>query len=271
MNPVGKNQWDIIEVKSSTSVKDVNLHDLALQRYTYKGAGLLIRKCIVMYINNTYVRNGELDAEKLFIQADVTNEVSEILPRVESDLEQMINVIGQKKSPDVPIGPHCSNPYDCPLTDMCWKFLPKENPTTLYLIRAKKAFELIHDGFTSIKKLPPDMKFNEKQKIQVASVQKKKPYADRKALRDFLTKLEYPLYFPDFETMAPAVPLFDNSSPFKSVPFQFSLHVQRKPGSAPEHYGFLAEGQSDPRKKFLAKLQDLLGNEGSIIVYNKAF
>ena len=40
LNPVGKDQWDIIEVKSSTEVKEINLHDLALQRFVYEGAGL---------------------------------------------------------------------------------------------------------------------------------------------------------------------------------------------------------------------------------------
>jgi hypothetical protein len=33
LNPVGKDTWDIIEVKSSTEVKDVNLHDLAFQAF----------------------------------------------------------------------------------------------------------------------------------------------------------------------------------------------------------------------------------------------
>ena len=33
LNPVGRNEWDIIEVKSSTEVKDVNLLDLAFQAF----------------------------------------------------------------------------------------------------------------------------------------------------------------------------------------------------------------------------------------------
>jgi hypothetical protein len=35
LNPVGKDAWDIIEVKSSTEVKDVNLLDVAFQSFVY--------------------------------------------------------------------------------------------------------------------------------------------------------------------------------------------------------------------------------------------
>lgn len=271
LNPVGKNEWDIIEVKSSTSVKDINLYDLALQRYTYEGAGLRIRKCILMHINVEYIRKGEIDAEKLFIQADVTKEVDAILPQIETGLDRMVQLIGQKKSPDVPIGLQCTDPYSCALTDMCWNYLPEDSPLTLYRMRKDKAFELINRGVTSIQKLPHDVKFNDKQRIQVGCAQKKTPYIEKKYIQAFLKSLEYPLYFLDFETIGPAIPLFDDSSPFQQVPFQFSLHVQDKPGSATVHHSFLAEGQSDPRRVFLDRLRAVLGEEGTVIVYNESF
>ena len=45
LNPVAKDSWDIIEVKSATEVKEVNLIDLAFQAFVYSGAGLNIRRC----------------------------------------------------------------------------------------------------------------------------------------------------------------------------------------------------------------------------------
>ncbi|MFH0992504.1 MAG: hypothetical protein V1799_21100 [bacterium] len=66
LNPVGKNDWEIVEVKSSTEVKEINLHDLALQRYAYEGAGLKISRCFILHINNQYVRKGDMKPEKLF-------------------------------------------------------------------------------------------------------------------------------------------------------------------------------------------------------------
>jgi len=34
LEPSGADAWNIIEVKSSTSVKDINIHDIAFQKYT---------------------------------------------------------------------------------------------------------------------------------------------------------------------------------------------------------------------------------------------
>ena len=41
---MGDDAWDIYEVKTGASVKDVNLHDLAFQVHVYKAAGLKIRR-----------------------------------------------------------------------------------------------------------------------------------------------------------------------------------------------------------------------------------
>ena len=43
-----KNQWDIIEVKSGTKVKDINIHDVSFQKFVYESYGLKIRKCFLM-------------------------------------------------------------------------------------------------------------------------------------------------------------------------------------------------------------------------------
>jgi hypothetical protein len=66
--------------------------------------------------------------------------------------------------------------------------------------------------------------------------------------------------------------LHDNSSPYEKVPFQYSLHIQTKPGGSLKHFSYLAEGRNnDPRPEILAKLQEELGDHGSIIAYNASF
>ena len=59
--PVGKNEWDIIEVKSTTSLKDVHIPDLAFQAWVFTEAGIKIRRCYLCHINNQFVRHGEID------------------------------------------------------------------------------------------------------------------------------------------------------------------------------------------------------------------
>jgi hypothetical protein len=271
LNPVGKSDWEIIEVKSSTEVKEVNLHDLALQRYAYEGAGLSITKCFVLHINNEYVRKGDVDPKKLFTRTDVTSEVQSLMKTVRPNLEQMAEVIRQKRSPDIEIGLHCNDPYPCQLQELCWKFLPEHNPLTLYRFKKEQAFELVHDGYLKILDLPPSVDLSDKQTIQRDTLASGKPYVDRDGIREFLDKLEYPLFYLDFETFGTAIPLFDDVRPYEQIPFQFSLHIVDAEGKKPRHESYLSDGKGDPRPEILALLKSLLGKKGSIIAYNAGF
>jgi hypothetical protein len=60
-------------------------------------------------------------------------------------------------------------------------------------------------------------------------------------------------------------------SPYDQIPFQWSVHVQRHPGTGPEHYEFLAEDSSDPRPEFVRALCQVMGNKGSVLAYNSGF
>lgn len=116
LNPVARHAWDIVEVKSSTEVKDVNLLDLAFQAFVYNGAGLRIRRCCLMHVNRDYVRHGPVDAKKFFKVVDVTKDVSGLSRDIEPQLEEMFRTIRRRLEPVIQIGPHCSAPYTCPLS-----------------------------------------------------------------------------------------------------------------------------------------------------------
>jgi hypothetical protein len=75
----------------------------------------------------------------------------------------------------------------------------------------------------------------------------------------------------DFETFMTAVPLYDGTSPYQSIPFQFSVHVIEQPGARPKHNSFLAKGKDDPRPAFLAALREAVGPDGTVLVYYEAF
>ena len=170
LNPVGREAWDLIEVKSSTDVKDLNLTDLAFQTFVYTGAGLKISRCCVMHVDRDYVRQGDVQPEKFFKLEDVTSAVAALSRAIGPQLEEMFTVIRQKLEPDIKIGPHCSNPYPCPLQDKCWAFLPEQNVTTLYRA-GKKAFKLLADGVNDIRDIPSGFKLTANQEIQRTAAQ----------------------------------------------------------------------------------------------------
>lgn len=265
--PIG-DEWDIIEVKSGSKVKDVNIHDVSFQKYVYENNGLKIRKCFLMHLNKDYVRKGKLDIKKLFVKEDITSEVDKAIENIKKRIDNMFKVISSKKSPEFSIGNHCNNPYECPCD--CWNDLPENHVFCLYR-GGKKSIELFENGVYAIKDIPDEFELNDKQGIQRECEKKKKIHINKKGLKKFLDSLKYPLYYLDFETFNTAIPMFDGLKPHQQVCFQFSLHVVEKEGSKPKHYEFLYNGNEDPRKEFICGLKKVLGNKGSVIVYNQSF
>ena len=269
LSPAAEEEWDIVEVKSSTGVKDVHISDVAYQRYCCNQSGLNIRKCFLALINNQYVKKGKIDPEGLFNIHDVTDQVEEAGVGIQDRIDGILEVIDQKTCPEMIIGPHCRDPYECPLTD-CWDHLPEHNIFTLYY-GGKKSFAMYDSGILTVEEIPDDYKLNDKQRIQQACVASGEPYVDKEAIQGFLSSLQYPLYYLDFETIGPALPLFDGVRPYQNIPFQYSVHVVQDEHSPPAHYSFLTSETDDPRPALLTELQKVLGDSGSIITYNKGF
>ncbi|RLG09262.1 DUF2779 domain-containing protein [Candidatus Pacearchaeota archaeon] len=269
--PVGVDEWDIIEVKSATKLKDINIHDVSFQKYVYEKAGLKIRHCILMHINNQYVKSGEIEPNELFTQTDITEQVEHFSEGIEKRIENMLKIINSKEEPKCSLGVHCSNPYDCPLKEECWKDVPEESIFEFYRMLSKKKFVLYDSGVVKLNEVPDSVKLNDKQKIQKLLAEKGGTHSDKKQIDFFLENLQYPIYYLDFETINPAIPKFDGMKPYQRIPFQFSLHIQEKPNGKLKHISFLAEGISDPRPKFMQALKDNLAKKGSILVYNQGF
>jgi hypothetical protein len=81
----------------------------------------------------------------------------------------------------------------------------------------------------------------------------------------------YPFYFIDYESFNPAIPMYNGYKPYDQIPFQWSLHVLREPNGELEHYEFLETSPIDPIPGFLSEMQKVIGETGSIIVWNHRF
>ena len=277
--PVSGDAWDLIEVKSTTKLKEeVHLPDVAFQAYVLAGAGIKLRKCFLAHINNELVRHGAIDPQNFFTLEEVTRQVSGLSREVGEQLDALQRIISAKAHPEIQIGPHCDDPYTCPLHERCWSFLPEASVFTLYR-GGKKSFTLLKQGIQHLEKIPAVFALTDNQAIQRSALLAGKPHLDRPALAAFLGQLEYPVSFLDFETFAPAIPLFDGSRPFQQIPFQYSLHILRRPVATSgigaksrfDHRQFLAEGTADPRPEFMRQLRESMPTTGSVVTYNASF
>ena len=85
---IQNNEVSIYEVKSSTEVKDIYLHDVSIQYYVLKNLGFKIKSANVIYINSEYIRSYELNLRQLFKIEDVTHQVQELQSNIPNRLKE---------------------------------------------------------------------------------------------------------------------------------------------------------------------------------------
>jgi hypothetical protein len=262
---------DIIEVKSSSMVKEYYILDVSFQRYVFRKAGYKIRKCHVMTLNTAYVRQGELDLKKLFTLHDVTSKLNS-LAEVGRNIVALRAMLAGKE-PKCSIGAACGAFFSCNFQEHCWRGIPEYSVFTILNGKQLPQAEALYQKHKTAdpRKLAPFLSLKGTKKSDLESFLKKKRVRDPEQLRSFLSVLEYPLYFLDYETVGPPVPLFDGTKPYQAIPFQFSLHIVDKPGAKLRHVEYLHAQRTDPRPRLVKALITACGKRGSVVVYNAGF
>ena len=169
--------------------------------------------------------------------------------------------------PEVPIGDHCCKPNECPFIPHCHPPGPEYPVTDLYKATRRLKDRLAADGIMSIQDIPPgyDGLSELNQRIREAVVNGT-PFVDP-AVHEALAKCKFPLFFLDFETINPAIPLYVGTRPYDQIPFQWSIHRMERDGSL-THGEFLHENLDDPRRPLLESMLRTLGTDGDILVYS---
>ena len=118
----------LVEVKSTTGVKEHHLADVAIQTHVLRRNGVDVRRMEVMHLNRACTCP---DLTNLFVRADVTEAVEALLAGVPRDIAAQTAMLAGGL-PSVAIGGHCSVPYECPFVERCWPELPPHHVSTLY-------------------------------------------------------------------------------------------------------------------------------------------
>jgi hypothetical protein len=265
------NKWNAYEVKSSTSISETYLKDAALQYYILSNSGIEINDFSIIYINNQYSRKDELDIKELFITESVLKSILPKQDSIKENVERLKKIIINKIMPQIDIGEHCHNPYTCGFFNYCREHIPEDSIFDFSGMHLKKKYEMYKEGIIKLEDIPEVYSLNKNNKLQLEAYMGGKAITDKDAIKEFISDLNYPLFFMDFETFQPAVPLFDNSRPYQQIPFQYSIHYKESKKGELKHFEFLAEPGEDPREKFITKLLKDTSAKGDIIVYNKTF
>jgi hypothetical protein len=264
-----RGNFNLIEVKSGTTVKDVHEHDAAVQTWVLRGAGIDIASAGVLTLNRGYVFDGKrLDVYRLFRFHILDDTVAEHLPWIEDDVTDLHSMLAADEAPEIEPGDHCFDPYDCGYYDFCtrdWELV--EHPIAdLPRLHARKQDELESQGVEEICEIPDDFPLSKRQSIVRLSVITGTEHVSPD-LRELLSAASYPIRYLDFESFSPAIPRYAGTRCYDAIPFQFSMHTEEEDGSV-SHREFLWTEAGDPRRPLAEALLDACGDDGPICVYS---
>tara|TARA_B100001113_G_C21109304_1_gene622460 strand:- start:723 stop:2222 length:1500 start_codon:yes stop_codon:yes gene_type:complete len=270
--------WDIFEVKSSSRLKSQHKEDASIQWFVLNQVKNIVLKDIyVITLNKFFKRKKDLDIEKVFTKHLLTKFVES------NQLEVSETLINLKKTAEMESPPkdrssgHDNKPHKCTLQEHCWPQGREENNSIfkLYRMRSKKKLAMHEEGIDTFEKIKNVSEFSQMQQIQINSTIKNKEYIDKAIIGDFISKVSYPISFFDFETYSEPIPIFYDQKPNERIPFQYSLHIQKRLGDSVDcdgsHHEFLADPQDDPRHKIADSIIKNIPKDGSIITYHQTF
>lgn len=205
--------YAIYEVKGSTKINYIYLVDIAYQKYVLEKCGLNVTGTYLVHINSEYVYDGTLDVKKLFAIEDVSVLIKDEEALVEEKLAQAEKIMESPEEPYQKIGLHCNTPYECGYWNYCTEgIVPEKSVFDLYRLPFEKKMELFDMGVISFEDLYRYGKLDNpirKRQVEYA-LQDKGLYLEKANIEKFLSRLHYPLYFLDFETVQFAIPQFVN-------------------------------------------------------------
>ena len=253
-NPDGS--YDLCMIKAMVSPKPYHYMRMAFQKHVLEQSGVKIRSCHFWMLNPSY---GDADGSPMMVKQNVSGAVQVS----EKDLPQLLE--SMRKA--------VADPTKEPTDDYCPELheptMPKNHIFKLTQGR-KKAQIAYKRGIKDLADWPEDIKLSPTQEVQVNAAKSKRVQINRQGVEQFLSSLQYPLHFLDFETAASAIPLYPGIPPFKTVPFMYADYKCQEPGAALQPDVMIAEPGKDPRKAVLLGLKESLKGHGSIVVFSKA-
>ncbi len=263
--------WRMIEVKASSSVKDYQRDDVAVQSYIGRRAGVDLTRVCLAHVDTSFIYPGGERYEGLLVEVDLTVEANARADEVADWIAGAQETAAQATEPNVEVGPHCSDPFDCPFADHCWKGVdqPEYPLSSFYRLHWTTRERLETEGFKDVRDVP-DERLGEVNRWIKRQTLVGEAFFDAAGAAAALALYTSTARFLDFETIGFAVPIWAGTRPYEQLPFQFSCHELGADGELKHHEHLDVEG-SDPRAPFAAALVEACGAEGPVFVYNASF
>jgi hypothetical protein len=257
--------WRMVEVKASITVKADHHIDCAIQAWVIHSLGYPISTVSLAHVNKQFVYEGDGNYVGMLEEKDLTESVASLEADVLSLVEQARSAL-RDGEPSVDVGGHCSKPYNCAFLTYCWP-TDVEYPITGLGGGRTKLGTLVAEGFRDIRDVPDERLAGASQR-RIHRVTCDGNAEVLSAGVEFVTSLAYPRYYLDFETIAPAVPIWAGTSPYAPVPIQWSCHIENAQGDV-RHVEFLDLSGEPPMRRLAEEMVDGLEGDGPILMYTR--
>jgi len=263
----GAHSWHIVEVKASTKLKPEHVNDCAVQAWVHRQSGYPLDGIALAHVDNAFEYAGDGDYRGLLRENDLTEQVFELLPGVPAWVERA-RAAAAGPLPEVPVGQHCTSPYECPFLHVCWPVRGEagvEYPVQGLGGARKKLGAWVMDGYRDLREVPADEIRSEVQ-ARIHRVTRSGRAELLPGARAFAEALPYPRFYLDFETIGPAVPIWPGTRPYQALPVQYSCHIERGPGRI-DHAEFLDLSGEPPMRGLAESLVRTLEYSGPVLMY----
>jgi len=264
-----EDKWIAYEVKSSLKITETYVKDACFQYYVIKNCLPDLIDFNLLTLNPKYVLEGELNIQKLFKTTSIMKDALKNGEYFAHKTQIAKLSLEQNIIPDIKIGAHCFQPYECDFLGTCWKDIKEPNSVlSLGKFTKQAMFELYDQNIKRIDEIDINTIQHKEIKIQVKAAIEKKEQIFKDEVQQFIAGIKQPVCSLDIEVWMPAIPYYDETKPFQQIPFLFSM-ISEENGKL-KNYSYFKPIEEDLRKDFLEHILLVTKEFQSILMFDKS-
>ena len=261
-------KWIAYEVKSSLKITETYVKDACFQYFVIKNCLNDLVDFNLLTINSNYVLNGELDIKQLFKSTSILKDATKNLSYFSFKTTIAKETLEKGKIPNIQVGTHCFQPYDCDFLGLCWKSINDDNSIFALGKQSKQQlFDYYNAGIKTIDNINDDT-LKKEIAIQIEAVKTKQEQFHVNEIKKFISQIKPNCCSLDIEVWMAALPFYQGTKPFQQIPFLFSMVYLENNNWVKKSY--FKPIETDNRVEFLEAILSYTQNFETILMYDKS-
>jgi len=261
-------KWIAYEVKSSLKITETYVKDACFQYFVIKNCLPDLVDFNLLTLNSSYVLNGDLDIKQLFKTTSILKDATKNLSYFTFKTQVAKETLEKGKIPNIEVGTHCFQPYDCDFLGLCWKSINEDN--SIFAL-GKQSKQQLFDYYNSGVKTINDIDSTTLKKeiaIQITAVKTQQEQFHVKEIKEFISSIKTSCCSLDIEVWMAALPFYQGTKPFQQIPFLFSMvYLEDSKWVKKSHFKSI---ETDNRLEFLEAIISHTQPFETILMYDKS-